>query len=171
MKQRLKRDTDLRPYLDGLLEDLLVLGAVPTDGLLEVGVHVLKDEPEYGLPLLVLPLLEVDETHHVRVLRQHPQQRHLPQRGGRHALVVLEKPRLLQRHDLARHLLPRLVHLPVRALPDLLQLLIQVHGPPPVIVDGGRLLLMLERRQHRADPRLDSSFGGVCGVGNGLVRG
>ena len=105
-----------------------MVGAVAPDELLEVGVHVLEDEVQDGLPFLVDALLEVEQAHHVRVLRQHPQQRHLPQRGRGHALVVLGEPRLLERHDAARRLLPGLVHLPVRALPDFLQLLVQVHG-------------------------------------------
>jgi len=140
-------------YLDGERGDLLVVGAVPPDELLEVGVHVLEDEEEDGLALLVGALLEVEQAHHVRVLRQHPQQRDLPQRGGGHALVVLGEPRLLQRHDPARRLLPSLVHLPVRALAHLLQLLVQVHGAQPAARGRRRrrrrLRLVLERR-HRS---------------------
>jgi hypothetical protein len=55
-------------YLHGGRGDLLAVAAVSADELLHVGVHVLEDEVEDGLPLLVEALLEVQQAHHVRVL-------------------------------------------------------------------------------------------------------
>jgi hypothetical protein len=152
-------------YLDGGRGDLLVVAAVSPDELLEVGVHVLEDQVEDGLPLLIHALLEVQQAHHVRVLRQHPQQGDLPHRGGGHALVVLGEPRLLQRHDPPRRLLPRPVHLPVGPLSDLLQLLVEVHRALPTASSRARrrrhrrFRLVLDRR-HRGDPALACAVGG-----------
>jgi hypothetical protein len=154
-------------HLDGLCGDLLVVGAIAPDELLQVGVHVLEDEVQDGLPLLVDALLEVEQADHVRVLRQHPQQRDLPQRGGRHALVVLGEPRLLERHDPARRLLPGLVHLPVRALPHLLQLLVQIHGAQSAARRRGRRRrsrLVLDRRHPAADPVFSLAHDADLGV-------
>lgn len=51
----------------------------------------------------------------------------LAEGGGWDALLVHLEPRLLQGDELARHPVPRLVHLPVRPLPNLLDLLVLLH--------------------------------------------
>lgn len=72
------------------------------------------------------------------------QQRYLPNRGGRHALLLLLQPDALERHDLVRDAVAGLIHHPVRPLADLLHLLEVVHrrGDAPGGCGG--------RRGHRA---------------------
>lgn len=52
-------------------------------------------------------------------------------------LVLRLQPDLLERHDLVRHAVLRLVHHAVRPLPDLLQLLVPLHFGLLLLWDGG----------------------------------
>lgn len=100
--------------------------AVGVDELLEVGVEELEDEVEDGLAVLG-GLLDGEEADDVERLGEQPEDGDLAQRGGRDPLLVHLQPRLLQRHQLPRRPVLRLVHLPVRPFPHLLQLLVLLH--------------------------------------------
>lgn len=86
-------------------------------------------EPYVPDDVLVLELLE---------------KRYLPNRGGRHALLLLLQPDSFERHDLVRDAVAGLVHHPVRPLADLLHLLEVVHRRGDAPRGGGG------RRGHRA---------------------
>ena len=96
--------------------------------LLQVLVQKLKHQRQ--LPLRVD---HVVQPHNVRV-HQLLQQRDLPDRRARHPLVNAVQPDPLQRHNLPRLPVLRLVHHPVRPLTHLLQLRVLVHLArcPPV---------------------------------------
>ena len=100
--------------------------AVDVEVLLEVGVEELEDEVEDGLAVLG-GLLDGEEADDVDGVGEEVEEGDLAERGGRDALLVHLEAGLLERHELARGLVLRLVHLAVGALPDLLQLLVFVH--------------------------------------------
>ena len=92
------------------------------------------------------------------------EKRYLPNRGGRHALLLLLQPDSFERHDLVRDAVAGLVHHPVRPLADLLHLLEVVHRRGDAPRGGGG------RRGHRAStPRArrcaqsEAILGVVCG--------
>jgi len=87
------------------------------------------------LHLLVL-MHDILEPHNVEV-RQLLEQADLSDGRGGHSLILRLQADLLQRHDLARHLVLRLVHHTVRALADLLQLRVALHA---LVLHGGVLL-------------------------------
>jgi hypothetical protein len=97
--------------------------SVDVHELLEVGVEELEDEVEDGLAVLV-GLLDGEELDEVEGVGEEVEEGDLAESGGRDALLVHLEAGLLERHQLARHLVLRLVHLAVGAFPDLLQLLV-----------------------------------------------
>lgn len=103
--------------------------AVRINELLEIRVDVLEDEVKQGLAVLLLAVdvLDAEEADDVEGLGQHLEQGDLPECGRRHAFLVHLQPRLLRGHQLSSLLVLRLVHLPVRAFPYLLQLLVFLH--------------------------------------------
>ena len=68
--------------------------------------------------------------NNIYALRQHLQEGDFPKRTGWDAFLVHLKASLLESNKLSSDLVPGLVHLPIGALPDLLKLLILVHGGP-----------------------------------------
>jgi hypothetical protein len=125
--------------------------SVDVHEFLEVGVEELEDEVEHGLAVLV-GLLDGEELDDVEGVGEEVEEGDLAERGGRDALLVHLEAGLLERHQLARRLVLRLVHLAVGALPDLLQLLVLSHD--------------VHRRIDRA-----ACTGGAGGEGSGVVGG
>mmetsp|Transcript_56948 Transcript_56948/g.180181 ORF Transcript_56948/g.180181 Transcript_56948/m.180181 type:complete len:344 (+) Transcript_56948:281-1312(+) len=95
--------------------------------LLEVRVEVLEDQVEDGLVVL-LHVLDREEANHVDALAEHLQEGDLAKGGGRDALLLHLEAGLLQGHQLAGLAAAGLVHLAIGALPDLLELLVLIHG-------------------------------------------
>ena len=108
-------------YLDEVRGERPGVGppAVDVEVLLEVGVEELEDEVEDGLAVLG-GLLDGEEADDVDGVGEEVEEGDLAERGGRDALLVHLEAGLLERHELARGLVLRLVHLAVGALPDLL---------------------------------------------------
>ena len=125
-------------------------GGSPTvdiEVLLEIGVEELEDEVEDGLAVLG-GLLDGEESDDVDGVGEEVEEGDLAERGGRDPFLVHLEPGLLQRHQLPRRLVLRLVHLPVRPLTDLLELLVLVHDVDlhrrPTRIDRRLLLLLVD---------------------------
>jgi hypothetical protein len=95
------------------------------DELGEVGVHEVEDEVDAAVHPGGGDALEADDVGVVEPLQDPDLPRHEP-----HALRLRRvEPHLLERHHPPRPALPRLVHVAVRALPDLLDLVVGVGAP------------------------------------------
>mmetsp|Transcript_25471 Transcript_25471/g.78404 ORF Transcript_25471/g.78404 Transcript_25471/m.78404 type:complete len:353 (-) Transcript_25471:83-1141(-) len=107
--------------------------------MLEILVQELEGQVQLGVRVH-----DVVQRHDVRV-RELLQQRNLPDRRRRHALLLVRKPDLLQRQDLLRPHVPHFVHHPVRPLPHLLHLLVLVHfGCSRLVVASSSVRRILE---------------------------
>jgi hypothetical protein len=86
------------------------VGPLPVDvhELLEVGVEELEDEVEDGLAVLV-GLLDGEELDEVEGVGEEVEEGDLAEGGGRDALLVHLEAGLLERHQLPRHPVLRLV--------------------------------------------------------------
>lgn len=99
--------------------------AVGIDEFLEIGIEVLEDEVEDGLGglggvLAVVGVLDAEEADDVERLREHLEERNLPESRRRNAFLVHFETSLLESDQLAGRFVLRLVDLPVRAFADLL---------------------------------------------------
>lgn len=106
--------------------------AVRIDEFLEIGVEVLEDEVEDRLRrlrgvLAVVGVLDAKEADDVERLGEQLEERDFPESRRRNAFLVHLEPRLLQSDQLAGGFVLGLVHLPVRAFADLLELLVLLH--------------------------------------------
>ncbi len=108
-------------YLDLVLGQVVLVG--PQE-LLEVLLHELEDQVELLLGRLVDHVQQRDDRRVVQLFED----RDLSHRRRRHALLLVLEPDLLQRDDLVRHRVARLVHHAVGAFAQLVQLLVALFG-------------------------------------------
>lgn len=103
--------------------------AMRIDELLEIGVKILKYKVEERLTtLVVVDVLDAEETNDVEGLREQLEKRNLAKSSGWNAFFVHFEASFLESDELAALLVLRLVHLPVGSFADLFKLLVLVHG-------------------------------------------